>query len=140
MLKMKTVSKSSLPSPVPIDIRGETIIFNLRPWDAQVAKEIRDRFIKGFEWGRAPETGQRIKIEQLDDEGFFDAMVDYVVASFEGLGDEEGVHWPIDLEHKKMAISITVPKDAPPVWEQVIEQAKQLAFVRDEAQAAQLGN
>lgn len=128
MLRIKTTTADAPPEKCTIDIRGAAITLYLRPWDARVAKQIRSRRIKGFEWVVNPDTNRREKAEILDNDGFFDDMVDHIIAGFEGVGDEEGRPWVVDLDHKKQLLSISVEKGVDPIWERVLEISKGLAF------------
>lgn len=135
MLRIKDITGDAEPVKTALTIRGETITLWLRPWDAQIVQEIRRRHVRGFEWVQNPATGRREKAEIVDDDAFFDALVDYIIAGFEGVGDESGTPWPQTLPYKKRLIAITVERGAQPVWEQVLELAKDLAFARDEREA-----
>lgn len=129
MLRIKKDTTDGVPVKQTIDIRGESITLFLRPWDARVARQIRSRHLKGFEWVQNHDTNRREKAEILDNDGFFDDMVDHIIAGFEGVGDETGKPWPVDLEHKKELIALTVEKGAQPVWERILELSKDLAFM-----------
>lgn len=139
MLKIKTITKDILPVKEIIEVRGEAITFMLRPWAAEIAKKIRQRHIRGFEYV-IDSRGRRDKVELLDDNAFFDEMLDYIIAEFEGVGDEAGNPWPVDLEHKKMVIAIAVEKGAQPLWERILERSQALAFVQAEDEAGQEKN
>jgi len=132
MLRIKTATAGAPPEKCSIDIRGVSITLYLRPWDAEVAKRIRARRIKGFEWVVNPDTNRREKVEILDKDGFFDDMVDHIVAGFEGVGDENGTPWPVDLDHKKQLLSLAVEKGVDPIWDRVLEISKSLAFAAAE--------
>jgi hypothetical protein len=128
MLKVKRVTDGADPVRAVRNIRGEEIPFMLRPWDAEIAREIRKRHVKGFEWVTG-DDGRRKKAEIIDDEAHFEGMLDYIVAGFEGIGDEAGNPWPSDLAHKKKVIQLAVERGEQPIWEWILETAKALAFV-----------
>jgi hypothetical protein len=140
MLTVKTVTAHSEAVADILEIRGAQIRVGIRPWDSEIAGELRKKHTKGFEWQRDPETNRRVKVQILDDDAYFDDMVDYVLAWFEGIAGEDKVPWPNDLAHKKRLISLTLEKGAVPLWEQVLEKAKAAAFIRAEDEAEQLGN
>lgn len=140
MLKIKTITKDEPPVKVTREIRGEEITFWLRPWTADFAQVIRKRFVKGIEWVQHPVTGRREKREIIDDDGFFDAMIDYIIAGFEGVGDETGEPWPADLEHKKALLNVAVEKGSQAVGDWVMETAQALAFTKAEQEAGEEKN
>ena len=118
------------PDPVRCTrlIRGAEVVFWLRPWDADVARKMRKRHVRGFEWTVNPSNGRKEKTEVLNDEAFLDEMLDYVLASFEGVGNSAGNPWPSDLEHKKKLVALSVEKGDTPIYEWLLEEAQGLAF------------
>lgn len=131
MLRVKTITKEAAPTRETIDIWGESIPVWIRPWDVGIAKEIRNRHIKGFEWIPNPVTGRKEKQEIINSEAFFNDTIDYVIADFEDIGDEDGTPWPVDLEHKKRLTDLAQSKGEESVWDKIFERAKALAFAHE---------
>ena len=139
MLKVKDVTTDTTPVKVVENIRGVDIDLYIRPWNSQIAETLRKKHIKGFEWVTNTQ-GKKAKQDVIDSDAYFDSMVDYVLASFSGVGDETGAPWPQDIEHKKKLIGLSVEKGATPIFERILERAQALAFDIEEEEATDLKN
>lgn len=139
MLKVKEVTLKTQPVKIIENIRGVDIPLFIRPWNGEIAETIKKRHTKGFEW--VPNAqGKKERQDVINNDAYFDDMVDYVIASFEGVGNEAGEPWPNDIEHKKKLLSLSVEKGADPLFDRILEKAKALAFEIEEEEAANLKN
>jgi len=101
------------------EIWGQNIRLKLRPLNDDIAKSIRKPF-EGLKEGRKKE------------EKILDAVYDYVLEDFEGVGDEQPdgtvQHWEPTLENKKRILMMRVPIGEQGNLAWVIDRANQLAF------------
>lgn len=71
----------------------------IRKLTGEVMRELRKPYVRA-EMELDSRSRRMVPVEKLD-EGLDDALADYLIEDFEGLGDEAGQPLPVDLESKK---------------------------------------
>lgn len=126
MLVFNNTDKPREAEWMEIEIWGTTIRIKVRARTDKAVESIKARF-KGMKEG------------DKKDKAILDAMYDYLVEDFEGLGEEaaDGTirHLEVNLENKKKLLFIPVPINEEPIHTRVVNKANELAFqVTEEVQ------
>ena len=91
-------------------ICGETIGYKIRPRSETIEKEIRE------------------EQKKFGPSEIADALLDYWLEDFAGLGDEKGTPWSVTAATKRKAISLPLPQDEQPIYEWLLDKAAALSF------------
>ncbi len=128
MLVVRNIDSKTPGTWVNRKVYGRQIGICIRAWTADIAKTMRKKYITGYEMVPDPQTGRSVRQEIIDDDAFFDAMVDFIIEGFRGIGSTATEPWPIDLEHKKNIVSLPVDATEQPLWQWILERAKEQAY------------
>ena len=78
----------------------EGVRLKIRRLTGDVMRELRRPFVRS-EMELDVRTRRMIPVEKVDIEKLDDALADYLIQDFEGIGDEEGRPLPVDPESKR---------------------------------------
>lgn len=88
----------------------EGVRFKVRKLTAEALREIRKPHVR-LEMELNPVTRRMEQVEKLDAEKFDDALTDYLLEDFEGIGDENGNVLAANLANKKAILNMPVLRD-----------------------------
>lgn len=80
---------------------ADGVEFKIRPLTGNVLREIRKPAVK-VSMQVDPKTRRMIPIEDVDDDKFDEAVTDYILEDFKGVGDDNGNLFEPTLENKKL--------------------------------------
>lgn len=72
----------------------------IRKLTGEALRELRRPYVR-TEMELDPRSRRMVPAEKVDAEKLDDALADYLIEDFEGIGDEEGLPLPVDLESKR---------------------------------------
>lgn len=105
------------------ELWGATIGIKIRPRTNEIVKQIRNKYRrkKGRDW-------------EYDEEAINDAVMDYIIEDFRGVGEEEtGEPWEVSLDTKKRLMALPVPVGEQSLYLRVIDRANEQGFeIREE--------
>lgn len=105
---------------------AEGVEFKVRKLTAEAVRQLRKPFVK-VEMTLNAATRRMEPVESITDEGRYDdAVTDYLIEDFRGIGDEEGNALPVTLESKKRIMNSLALKE----WVWAFTQS--LEFAREE--------
>lgn len=83
--------------------------FKVRPLISSKIRDLRDKCVrKEISYDRA---GKRITNEIVDDEKFESLLADYLLESWEGVGDDSGNPFEVNSENKKKIFDVVALRD-----------------------------
>lgn len=113
MLIFKKVDEKTAGKPFILTVMGQNISLTIRPMSMAII--------------------ETLKKNNPDTDDISDALIDHVLESFSGIGDENGP-LAVTLENKKMVMEIPGMDGGPSVEKFVFNAAKKLAFDIAEAE------
>ena len=105
--------------------------FLIRPLTASSVEKIRKQFVKSKIGNK---NGEVTIIEVVDDEKFNDALIDYIIEDWKGIGDEDGNDLDCNLENKKLVMDISE------ISEFILTAAKKLPMLSKNKIEAEIKN
>lgn len=104
---------------------SQGVEIKVRKLTAEAIRELRKPFLKTEMVPNA--SSRRMELsEQIDNqEKYDDAVTDYLIEDFRGIGDEDGNSLPLDLESKKRIVNHLALKDWIWTFAQSIEACAQ---------------
>jgi len=96
---------------LPTGVWGEFsdgVKIKVRRLTAEVIRELRRPHVTT---SMVPHEGRMVQSEKLDPEKYDEAIMDYLIEDFEGIGDENGNPLPKTLESKKRILNEISIKD-----------------------------
>jgi hypothetical protein len=105
----------------------------VRKLTGEVLRELRRPFVR-IEMDLDPRSRRMVPVEKADAEKLDEALADYLIQDFEGIGDEEGRPLPVDLESKKRIMN------QPALAEWVMAFAHSLEVAQAERQRDEIKN
>lgn len=115
MLKLGKVGEFDVANPPP-GVWGtfsEGVRIKVRKLTAEVISGVRKQYTR-IDMEVDPKSRRMVPVEKVSDEKYDDAMTDYLIEDFAGLGDGEGIALPVTLESKKRILNYLPLKDF--VW------------------------
>lgn len=112
MLKLSKIGSFDADNPPP-GVWGTFapgVRLKIRKLTAEVVQKLRKKYSKTEM--QSDKARRMVPVEILDDEqGYDDALTNYIIEAFEGIGDEDGNPLPVTLESKKMVLNHLPLKD-----------------------------
>ena len=119
--------------------RGETIRLKIRVTDADVIAGLRKSH-RRTEFARDTDTRKMVKVEVFDEDAITEALIDHVLMSFEGIGDEAGTLLSVTIENKKKVMNIPPAQGEQSIVDFVFENAREIAAAGQEDIEKQIKN
>ena len=89
---------------------SDGVEFKIRPLTGTVMRELRKTAVK-INMELDPKTRRMIPVEDVNDEKLEEALADYILEDFKGVGDEAGNVFEPTLENKKLIMDQLPLKD-----------------------------
>ncbi|HOR32195.1 MAG TPA: hypothetical protein PK311_05825 [Syntrophales bacterium] len=105
----------------------------IRKLTGEALRELRRPYVR-TEMELDPRSRRMVPAEKVDAEKLDDALADYLIEDFEGIGDEEGLPLPVDLESKRRIMN------QPALAEWVLAFAQSLEVAQAERQRDEIKN
>lgn len=135
MLKIST--KKFDPQNWPEGVWGDYapgVRLKIRKLTGDAVRELRKPYVR-MEMEVEKTSRRMVPVEKVsDEEAYNNALLDYLIEDFVGLGDEKGVPLPVTLDSKK-AISNNLP-----LWDWVWAFAQSQEIVAEEQHQAEIKN
>ncbi|HNS53318.1 MAG TPA: hypothetical protein PKH25_00915 [Syntrophales bacterium] len=105
----------------------------VRKLTGEVLRELRRPFVS-TEMDLDPRSRRMVPVEKADPEKLDEALADYLIQDFEGIGDDDGQALPVDLESKKRIMN------QPALAEWIMAFAYSLEVAKAERQRDEIKN
>lgn len=108
MLILKNINEKTSGKEIKVNIMGEDISVRIRPLSVDIINSLRKR--------------------HRDEKKLNDALIDHVLESFDGIGDEKGDLLEVNLENKKRVMNIAGVDGRQGAADIIFNEAKKLAL------------
>lgn len=129
---MLCIRKNNKKEPVWCEYQ-EGVEFLVSPLTGTIIEEIKKPFIKNS-IGTNPITKEIEIIEKVDDEKYSDAITDYLIQEWKGIGDDQENILACNLENKKAVM------DVADISNFIFESAKKIPTLSAKKVNEELGN
>lgn len=119
--------------------RGAAIELKIRACGAEKLEQIRKRH-KKIEYAKDPQSRQTVKLESYNEDAIFSDMIDYMLEDFSGIGTAPDKPLDCTPENKKRVLLIPPASGEQPLFDFVLERARELEVIQQQEFESEIKN